>query len=130
MRFGMKPRHWGTMFAGEKLNILNETDAIQRQRCDFRSFGEPQCFWCDCGVSYLNWPLTLSVKSWHITRFMDMNDNSNRVACWGEIAIRFTILMGKKSSLDVSTLDLACKQTHGSHALPLRTPGKLEVLLH
>jgi len=35
------------MFAGEKLNILNETDAIQRQRCDFRSFGEPQCFWCD-----------------------------------------------------------------------------------
>jgi len=61
---------------------------------------------------------------------MDMNDNSNRVACWGEIAIRFTILMGKKSSLDVSTLDLACKQTHGSHALPLRTPGKLEVLLH
>ncbi len=39
MRFGKQPRHRGTTFAGVKLNILNETDATERQRWDVRSIG-------------------------------------------------------------------------------------------
>lgn len=74
-----------------------------------------------------NWPVSkkmLAHYSPHTVCSTDMNDTSNHVACWGEIAIRFTVLTGKKQSIDVSYFDMVLSATsqqgNGNMYNPLR----------